>query len=85
MVKIGKWNNLQITKELTFGVYLDGEESGEILLPKKYIQNEVQTGDFIDVFVYYDSEDRIIATTQKPFGEVGEFEIDEEKKETIFK
>jgi predicted RNA-binding protein (virulence factor B family) len=73
MVKIGKWNNLQITKELTFGVYLDGEESGEILLPKKYIQNEVQTGDFIDVFVYYDSEDRIIATTQKPFGEVGEF------------
>lgn len=73
MIKIGKWNNLQITKELTFGIYLDGEESGEILLPKKYIQSDVQTGDFIDVFVYYDSEDRIIATTQKPFAQVGEF------------
>ncbi len=73
MIKIGKWNNLQITKEMTFGVYLDGEENGEILLPKKYINQEVQTGDFIDVFIYYDSEDRIIATTQKPFAQVEEF------------
>ena len=73
MIKIGRWNNLQITKELTFGVYLDGEESGEILLPKKYIETEIQTGDFVDVFIYYDSEDRIIATTQKPFAQVGEF------------
>lgn len=72
---IGKYNNLQIVKELDFGVYLDGGELGEILLPKRYVPNDVKIDDFIDVFVYNDSEDRVIATTEKPFATVGEFAL----------
>lgn len=73
MVKIGKVNNLKIVKKVEFGLYLDGGEFGEILLPKKYINDEVDIGDFINGFIYFDSEDRIIATTKIPFAQVDEF------------
>jgi len=74
MVHIGKMNNLRVIKEVDFGVYLDGgEERGEILLPIRYVPKGCKVDDNIDVFIYFDSEDRIIATTEKPYAQVGEF------------
>lgn len=73
MVEIGRYNKLRIVKEVEFGLYLDGQEEGEILLPKKYVTDSFKTGETIEVFIYKDSEDRIIATTEKPFAVVGEF------------
>ena len=73
MLEIGRLNNLRVVKEVDFGVYLDGGEFGEILLPKKYVPKDCLPGSIIEVFIYLDSEDRIIATTQKPYAMVGEF------------
>ncbi len=73
MAEIGKWNKLEVLKELDFGVYLDGGEHGEILMPIRYVPQDCKIGDIVDVFIYLDSEDRIIATTEKPFAEVGDF------------
>lgn len=74
MVQIGKYNTLKVVKEVEFGLYLDGgEEHGEILLPIRYVPEETKVDDELEVFIYLDSEDRIIATTEKPFATVGEF------------
>ena len=73
MIKIGKDNVLKAVKKLDFGVYLDGGEQGEILLPRRYVPEELEVDDEIEVFIYRDSEDRLIATTERPFIEVGEF------------
>ena len=75
MPEIGKINKLKVVKELDFGVYLDGSELGEILLPKRYVPRDCKTGDDVDVFLYFDSSDRIIATTEKPNATVGEFAL----------
>ena len=73
MIKIGKTNNLKVVKIVDFGLYLDGGESGEILLPKRYVDESMEGGDELDVFIYCDSDDRLVATTEKPLIEVGEF------------
>lgn len=75
MAAIGRYNSLQVTKYTDFGLYLDGGADGEILLPKRYIpkSEELEVGDWLNVFVYLDSEDRLIATTQKPKVQVGGF------------
>lgn len=74
MIKIGEYATLKVVKELDFGIYLDGgEEYGEILMPTKYIPKGTKVGDEIEVFIYLDSEDRIIATSLKPYAKVGEF------------
>jgi uncharacterized protein len=73
MVQIGKVNKLKVIKKVEFGLYLDGGELGEILLPKKYITDQADLDDFIDGFIYFDSEDRIIATTKIPYAQVDEF------------
>lgn len=74
MVIIGKTNTLRVVKEVDFGMYLDGgEEFGEILIPTKYILEGTEVDHYIDVFIYLDSEDRIIATTDKPYAEIDEF------------
>ena len=75
MIEIGKRAGLVVEKEVDFGVYLDGEELGEILLPENYLPKDCKVGDNIDVFIYLDSEDRIIATTETPFAEVGDFAL----------
>ncbi len=72
MVKLGQYNSLSIIKKVDFGVFLDGEELGEILLPKRYLQDDTSIGDVISVFLYNDSEDRIVATTETPKAMVGE-------------
>ena len=73
MIKIGKTNNLKVVKKVDFGLYLDGGESGEILLPKRYVDDSMNVGDELSVFIYCDSEDRLVAATEKPLIEVGEF------------
>lgn len=73
MVNIGRYNTLRVIKEVDFGVYLDGETEGEILMPVRYVPKDCKVGDYVDVFLYLDSEDRPIATTEKPYAQVGEF------------
>ena len=75
MADIGRFNKLQIIKQTGFGLYLDGGEDGEILLPNRYVPKDQPTevGDWLRVFIYFDSEDRIIATTTRPRAQVGEF------------
>ena len=69
----GKYNTLKVVKFVDFGVYLDGGEMGEILLPARYVPETCEVDDDLEVFIYHDSEDRIIATTEKPYAQVGEF------------
>lgn len=73
MIKIGEYNRLTVKKVVDFGVYLDGEERDEILMPNEYVPDKCYPGDDVTVFIYFDSEDRIIATTEKPNIVVGEF------------
>lgn len=73
MIEIGKYNTLTVVKVVDFGVYLDGEERGEILLPNEYVPQNCFPDDTLKVFIYFDSEDRIIATTETPLVQVGEF------------
>jgi len=71
---IGKYNTLRVVKEVDFGVYLDGgEDFGEILLPIRYVPPGLKPEDEIEVFIYLDSEDRVIATTEEPYAQIGEF------------
>lgn len=71
MIQIGKFNNLKVLREKPAGVYLEGADDG-ILLPKRFVPEGVKPGDMLNVFLYHDSEDRLIATTQKPYGELGD-------------
>jgi predicted RNA-binding protein (virulence factor B family) len=73
MVRIGKISTLEVVKFTEQGAYLDGGPYGEILMPKRYVSESLSEGDDVEVFIYYDSEDRIVATTEKPFVKVGEF------------
>lgn len=73
MAILGKVNPLKVVKEVEFGVYLDGGSDGEILLPKRYVPENCHIDDVLKVFIYNDSEDRLVATTETPFAQVGEF------------
>ena len=73
MALIGRRNTLQVLREATPGFYLDGGTHGEILLPGRYIQRGVRPGETMSVFIYRDSEDRLVATTETPLAMVGEF------------
>src|SRR4051794_2453669 len=72
MATIGKRNSLTVLRTATPGLYLDGGEHGEILLPNRYVPQRVAPGDRLDVFVYRDSEDRLVASTDMPRAVVGE-------------
>ena len=72
MVNIGQINTLVVVKKVDFGVYLDGKELGDILLPERYVPASCMLKDELDVFIYLDSEDLLIATTQTPKAMVGE-------------
>jgi len=73
MISIGKTYELDVLKTVEFGFYLDAKDLGEVLLPRKYALDGLSVGDTIEVFLYLDSEDRPVATTQKPKAQVGEF------------
>lgn len=73
-IKLGKMNRLRVVKTVDFGVYLDGgDEAGEILLPTRYVPEDCKQDDELDVFLYLDQEERLIATTLKPKAQVGDF------------
>jgi len=73
MAEVGEYNKLEIARKAEHGMYLLGEGENDILLPNQYVPETANVGEEIDVFVYRDSEDRIIATTLKPYAIVGEF------------
>ena len=73
MIKLGDYNELTIVKEVDFGMYLDGGDEGEILLPKRYVPEDAKPGDKITVFIYLDIDERLVATTEKPLAKVGDF------------
>ncbi len=76
LLAIGQLNTLEVVKEVDFGVYLYGDEDyGNVLLPKRYVPEGTEKGDRLEVFVYFDSEDQIIATTETPLAMVGEFAL----------
>ncbi|MGJ8689210.1 MAG: CvfB family protein [Gammaproteobacteria bacterium] len=72
MAEIGKFNTLTLTKQVAFGVYLDGGELGDILLPRLEVPAEAKIGDTLEVFLYLDSEDRPIATVKRPRAQIGQ-------------
>ncbi|MEY3001008.1 MAG: hypothetical protein RL648_1222 [Verrucomicrobiota bacterium] len=69
---VGRMNRLRVVKKLSFGVYLDGKDQDEILLPIRYVPDSCEVDDFLDVFIYLDSEDRLVATTETPLAMAGE-------------
>ena len=73
MLKLGDYNTLRIRKCTEYGLYLDGGEEGNILLPNRYVTKDMRIGDEIEVFIYLDQEERTIATTEHPIAKVGEF------------
>ncbi len=73
MAEIGKLNTLEVVRETDNGFYLDGEQLGEILMPQKFITEEIRNTNRATVFIYTDSEDRLVATTESPLAKVGEF------------
>ncbi len=75
MGQIGKYNTLKVSKEVDFGLYLYDNEYGEILLPKSQVSPLTKVGDNIEVFLYKDSEDRLIATSKEPIATVDEFAV----------
>ncbi len=84
MIKIGDYNELEVVKHVDFGIYLDGGAHGEILMPIRYVPEGVEDGQDLEVFIYCDSEDRLIATSEKPKAKVGDFACLEVKSITEF-
>ena len=84
MIKLGDYNTLKIVKSVDFGLYLtepytaddssaDAHYDEEILLPQRYVTPEMKIGDELEVFLYLDHEERLVATTEHPIAKVGEF------------
>lgn len=71
-MKLGQYNLLRVVKKTDFGVYLDGVNYGEILLPKRYVPDDCEINGWLRVFIYVDNKDRLIAITEEPLATVGE-------------
>ncbi len=71
MVRMGEYNTLKVIKVKDMGVFMDNGEDG-ILMPKRFVPGGTKIGDELEVFLYHDGEGRPIATTQKPFGVLGD-------------
>lgn len=72
-IELGKYNQLEVVKKVDFGLYLDGGDDGEILLPSRYVPEGTKVGDMLNVFIYLDNEERLVATTLDPYAQVGQF------------
>ena len=74
MIKLGTYHTLRILRHTDPGIYLEGDETtGDILLPKRYVTPQMHDGDELEVFIYLDQDERIIATTERPLAQVGQF------------
>lgn len=71
MVQAGIYHTLKVVKHVDFGIYLDGD-GDEILMPKRFVPTDVNEGDELEVFIYHDNDGRPIATTQEPYGIIGD-------------
>ena len=75
MIEIGKWNKLKVIRSKDFGIYLGEEDSSTVetvLLPRKQVPEGIKAGATMEVFIYRDSQDRLIATTNKPYITMGD-------------
>ncbi|MBO4673592.1 MAG: GntR family transcriptional regulator [Bacteroidaceae bacterium] len=72
-LQLGKRNQLKVLRKKEHGLYLEGGDIGDILLPKRYVPEGTKIGDILDVFLYLDQEERLVATTEHPLIEVGQF------------
>lgn len=72
MIKVGKINTLSVARAVDFGLYLADEDGNEVLLPSRYVDQTIRVGSTVDVFVYNDSEGRLVATTQRPKAMINE-------------
>ena len=72
-IELGKFNTLEVVKQVDFGMYLDGDNEGEILLPARYVPDDCQVGDWLKVFIYLDIDERLVATTLTPLVQIDEF------------
>ena len=72
-MELGKRNKMTVVRKVDFGVYLDGGDMGDVLLPKRYVPRGCEVGDQVEVFLYLDQEERMVATTETPLVEVGQF------------
>lgn len=75
MIQIGKINTLEILRETDHGVYLVDADNDEVLLPNRYVPETFKIWDKLDVFVYLDNEERLVATTDMPYIKLGEFAL----------
>ena len=73
MINIGQFNTLTITRFTDHGAYVDGGEVGEILVPKAYVTKSMRPGDTLELLVYFDQSERLVATTEQPLATVGDF------------
>ncbi|MCF7354702.1 S1-like domain-containing RNA-binding protein [Vibrio sp. CK2-1] len=73
MINIGQINTLKVTKQADFGLFLDADDYGSVLLPNKFVPEGTNIGDDIDVMLYFDSDNQLSATTEKPLAQVGEW------------
>lgn len=74
-MRIGEYNKLMINRFVDFGAYLIDDEDNEVLLPKRYLTGDEELDDMIEVFVYNDSENRPVATTEHPYATIGQFSL----------
>ncbi|MCL1611250.1 CvfB family protein [Marseilla massiliensis] len=72
-IRLGDYNQLKVVKKVDFGLYLDGGDEGEILLPSRYVPEGSKVGDELTVFIYLDQEERPVATTEHPLAKMGDF------------
>lgn len=72
-IKLGDYNLMKVVKKVDFGMYLDGGDEGEVLLPQRYVPEGCKVGDELNVFIYLDNEERLVATTLTPLAKVGDF------------
>lgn len=72
MLNAGEYHTLTVNRISDFGLYLANEEGDEVLLPNRYVSLDNKVGDKLNVFVYHDSEDRLVASTEKPYAAVGD-------------
>ncbi len=83
MAQIGKINSLTVKRVRDYGAHLDGGESGDILLPKRYVPKDCRPGDTVEVFVFVEGENRLRATTRKPYATVEQFAALRVKANTV--
>lgn len=83
-MNLGKYNTLRILRLTTVGAYLGDDEGNDVLLPNKYVTQEMSVGEDVNVFLYKDSEDRLVATTEKPYITLNEFAYLQVKQLTPF-